>query len=79
MKSKNEKLWLTFMSLGTMFFVISITINISWLKLTLIAIAIIEYTAAVIFSAKHNADKKRKNETCSPVLPAPPPTSDPKL
>lgn len=72
MKNKNEGLWVTFVSLGTMFFVISITINISWLKLTLIAIAMIEYIVAIIFAAKHYADKKRKNETCSPVLPPPP-------
>ena len=40
MKDKNKELWVVFLSLGVVFMIISNTIDISWLKLTLMDISV---------------------------------------
>lgn len=75
--NKLEELWILFMGLGTMFFMISTTIDITWLKLTLLGIAIIEYIVAIIFAAKNYSNKKQNIQTNTHEFPPPPPPSIP--
>lgn len=52
MKDKNKDLWLIFLSTGVMFFIISTTISITWLKYTLLIISMIQFVISIIFALK---------------------------
>ncbi|MDO5665709.1 MAG: type II CAAX endopeptidase family protein [Bacteroidia bacterium] len=73
MKNKNNNLWVMFLSLGTMFFMFSITIDVTWLKLLIISISLLHYIIAIIFAAKDYGNKKQNNKPYMQSFPPPPP------
>ncbi len=70
---KDKNLWVVFLSLGTMFFMISTTIEVTWLKLLIISISVLQYILALIFAAKDYSNKKQNNTTGVQSFPPPPP------
>ena len=63
MNDKYKDLWVVFLCIGTLFFMISTTIDITWIKLTLITISILLYVISLIFSIKKYNNKNKNNES----------------
>ena len=57
MKAKYKDLWVVFLSMGTLFFMISTTIDTTWIKLILITISILFHVISIIFSIKKYNNK----------------------
>ena len=58
MNDKYKDLWVVFLSTGTLFLVISNSMNSIWLKLIIVSMAFLFYVISLIFSIQKYKNKK---------------------
>ena len=58
MNDKYKDIWVAFLCIGTLFLVISNSMNSIWLKLIIVGMAFLFYVISLIFSIKKYNNKK---------------------